>query len=158
MVLPSGFTSKIKQIDTYEGPVPEAFAPMSCTIILEDEIDISRGDMIVKPDNQSKMGQDLEIMVCWMNEKPLQERGKYRIRHTTRDARCVVKEVRYKVDINTLHRVEENKSLGLNDIGRIQIRTTVPLMFDPYVRNRYTGSVILIDEFTNETVAAGMIM
>ncbi|GAB4424072.1 MAG: hypothetical protein OHK0039_41020 [Bacteroidia bacterium] len=158
IVLPSGFTSRIKAIDTYDGPIDEAFAPMSVTITLEDEIDISRGDMIVKPENQSKVGQDIDMMICWMNEKPLSPNGKYRIRHTSRDARCVVKDVRYKVDVNTLHRVEDNKTMGLNDIGRVQIRTTVPLLHDSYSRNRTTGSVILVDEFTNETVAAGMII
>ena len=158
VALPSGFSSKIKTIDTYEGSVPEAFAPMSVTLTLEDDIDISRGDMLVKPENQGKMEQDLELMVCWMSERPLTPRGKYRLIHTSREARCVIKEVRYKVDINTLHRVEDDKSLGLNDIGRIHIRTTVPLVHDSYNRNRQTGSLILIDEFTNETVAAGMII
>lgn len=158
IVLPSGLHSKIKAIDTYEGPRDKAFAPMSATVLLEDEIDISRGDMLAKPDNQPTVGQDIDLMLCWMNEKPLQLRGKYRIRHTSRDARCVIKEVKYKVDVNTLHRVENDTSIGLNDIGRIHIRTTVPLMYDPYTRNRTTGSVILIDEFTNETVAAGMIL
>ncbi|RMG71108.1 MAG: GTP-binding protein, partial [Bacteroidetes bacterium] len=122
MVLPSGFTTRVKSIDTYDGPVDEAFAPMSVTMTLEDEIDISRGDMIVKPENQAQVSQDLEMMICWMNEKALVPRGKYRIRHTTRDARCIVKDVRYKVDVNTLHRVEDDKTLGLNDIGRILIR------------------------------------
>ncbi|MDW3646176.1 MAG: sulfate adenylyltransferase subunit CysN [Bacteroidia bacterium] len=158
VVLPSGFTSKVKSIDTYDGPVEEAFAPMSVTITLEDDIDISRGDMIAKPENQADVSQDIELMLCWMNEKPLQERGKYKLRHTSRDARCIVKDVKYKVDVNSLHRVEDDKSLGLNDIGRVLIRTTVPLMKDAYNRNRNTGSVILIDEFTNETVAAGMIL
>ncbi|MDX2286308.1 MAG: sulfate adenylyltransferase subunit CysN [Bacteroidia bacterium] len=158
IVLPSGFTSRVKSIDTYEGPVAEAYPPMSVTVQLEDEIDISRGDMIAKPENQPKVGQDIELMVCWMNDRPMQINGKYRIRHTSRDARCVIKDVRYKVDINTLHRVEDNKTLGLNDIGRVLIRTTVPLMHDTYNRNRSTGSVILIDEFTNETVGAGMIL
>jgi len=158
LVLPSGFTSKVKSIDTLEGQLEEAFAPMSVTMTLEDDIDISRGDMIVKPDNQGRMGQDIDVMVCWMNEKPLVPRGKYKIKHTTRDARCIVKDVKYKVDINSLHRVENDKSLGLNDIGRIQLRTTVPLLHDSYSRNRQTGSLILIDEFTNETVAAGMII
>jgi sulfate adenylyltransferase subunit 1 len=158
MVLPSGFTSTVKSIDTMDGSLQEAFAPMSITMTLEDDIDISRGDMIVKPENQAKVGQDIELMVCWMNEKKLVPRGKYRLKHTSRDARCIVKDVRYKVDVNTLHRVEDDKSMGLNDIGRILIRTTVPLMHDGYTRNRSTGSVILIDEFTNETVAAGMII
>ncbi|WNJ19431.1 sulfate adenylyltransferase subunit CysN [Pontibacter sp. G13] len=158
MVLPSGFTSKVKSVDTYDGPVEEAFAPMSVTITLEDDIDISRGDMIVKPENKAEVSQDIELMLCWMNEKPLQPRGKYKLKHTSRDARCIVKDVRYKVDVNTLHRVEGDNNIGLNDIGRVLIRTTVPLMKDSYTRNRYTGSVILIDEFTNETVAAGMIL
>ena len=157
-LLPSGFSSRIKSIDTMDGPIEEAFPPMSVTMTLEDDIDISRGDMIVKPENQAEVSQDLELMVCWMNEKPLVPRGKYRLRHTSRDARCVIKDVRYKVDVNTLHRVEDDNTLGLNDIGRVLIRTTVPLMNDAYTRNRSTGSVILIDEFTNETVAAGMIL
>ncbi|MEO0469418.1 MAG: sulfate adenylyltransferase subunit CysN [Bacteroidota bacterium] len=157
-LLPSGFNSRIKSIDTMEGPVEKAYPPMSVTMTLEDDIDISRGDMIVKPENQAEVSQDLELMVCWMNEKPLVPRGKYRLRHTSRDARCVIKDVRYKVDVNTLHRVEDDTTLGLNDIGRVLIRTTVPLMNDGYTRNRTTGSVILIDEFTNETVAAGMIL
>ena len=158
VVLPSGFTSKIKSIDTPGGPLTEAYAPMSVTMTLADNIDISRGDMIAKPDNQPRMTQDIDLMLCWMNDKPLQPNGKYRIKHTSRDARCVVKEVKYKVDINSLHRVEGDASMGLNDIGRVHIRTTVPLFNDPYTRNRGTGSVILIDEFTNETVAAGMIL
>ncbi|TAE51268.1 MAG: sulfate adenylyltransferase subunit CysN [Bacteroidetes bacterium] len=158
LVLPSGFTSKIRSIDSFEGPVAEAFPPMSVTMTLEDEIDISRGDMIVKRDNQTKVSQDIDLMVCWMNEKPLQPNGKYLLRHTSREVKCIVKDVRYKVDINTLHRFENDKALGLNDIGRIQIRTSSPLLCDPYVRNRNTGSLILIDEFTNETVAAGMIL
>ncbi|RMG25194.1 MAG: sulfate adenylyltransferase subunit CysN [Bacteroidetes bacterium] len=157
-LLPSGFTSRIKSIDTYDGPLQEAFAPMSVTITLEDELDLSRGDMIAKPNNQPSVGQDIEVMLCWMNEKPLIPRGKYKLRHTTLDARCVIKDVRYKVDVNTLHRVEGDKNMGLNDIGRVHLRTSRPLMYDPYERNRVTGSLILIDEFTNETVAAGMIL
>lgn len=158
MVLPSGFTSKVKSVDSFDGEKGEAFTPMSVTITLEDDIDISRGDMIVKPENQATVGQDIELMVCWMSEKKLTPRGKYKIRHTTRDARCIIKDVRYKVDVNTLHRVEDDNTMGLNDIGRILIRTTVPLLHDSYSRNRTTGSVILVDEFTNETVAAGMII
>ena len=158
MVLPSGFTTTIKAIDTYEGEVKEAFAPMSVTIRLADEIDISRGDMIVRENNLPQVGQDLELMVCWLNEKPLMMNGKYTLRHTTREARCIVKEVRYKVDINTLHRMENDKEIRMNDIGRIQIRTTAPLFYDEYRRNRLTGSLILIDEGTNETVGACMII
>lgn len=158
MALPSGFTSKIKSIDTMDGPVQEAFAPMSVCMTLEDEIDISRGDMIVRENNSPKVEQDLEMMVCWMNEKNMIPRGKYSIKHTSKDARCIVKEVKYKVNINNLHRIEDDKEVGLNDIARISIRTTAPLFFDEYRRNRNTGSVILIDEATNETVAAGMII
>lgn len=158
MVLPSGFVSKIKAIDSFNGPVEYAFPPMSVAIRLEDEIDISRGDMIVRENNQPASSQDLDIMVCWMNERPLQQNGKYIIRHTTREARCLVKEVLYKVDINNLHRIEDDKSLGLNDIGRIKLRTTVPFFYDSYKENRNTGSVIIIEEGTNNTVGAGMII
>jgi sulfate adenylyltransferase subunit 1 len=158
LALPSGFTTTIKNIETIDGPVTEAFPPMSVVITLKDEIDISRGDMIVKPNNQPNVGQDIELMVCWLHEKKLQPGGKYGIRHTTKEARCIVKDVRYKININTLHRLEDDKVIGLNDIGRILIRTTAPLFYDSYSRNRFTGSLILIDEFTNETVAAGMII
>jgi sulfate adenylyltransferase subunit 1 len=156
--LPSGFTSTIKSIDTMDGPVKEAFAPMSVTITLEDEIDISRGDMIVRENNQPTVSQDMDVMICWLNEKPLQLRGKYALKHTSNDARCIVKDIKYKMDINTLHRLEEDKDIRMNDIGRITLRTTRPLFFDSYRRNRSTGSLILIDEATNETVGAGMIL
>ena len=158
MVLPSGFTSKIKSIDTMDGSVTEAFAPMSVCMTLEDEIDISRGDMIVRENNSPKVEQDIDLMICWMNEKKMIPRGKYGIKHTTKDARCIIKEVKYKMNINNLHRIEDDKVIGLNDIARISIRTTAPLFFDQYRRNRNTGSIILIDEATNETVAAGMII
>ncbi|HNW97621.1 MAG TPA: sulfate adenylyltransferase subunit CysN [Bacteroidales bacterium] len=158
MALPSGMTSKIKSIDTMEGTVEEAFTPMSVTICLEDEIDISRGDMIVRENNMPAIGQEFDIMVCWLNEKKLMNNGKYHIKHTSREARCIIKDIRYKVDINTLHRIEEDKNIGLNDIARITLRTTVPFFFDKYKINRITGSVILIDESTNETVGAGMIV
>ncbi|HEX8548299.1 MAG TPA: sulfate adenylyltransferase subunit CysN [Cytophagaceae bacterium] len=158
MALPSGFTTKIKSIETLDGQVKEAYAPMSVTITLEDNIDISRGDMIVKPNNQPENSQDIELMICWLSEKKLQQGGKYTIRHTTKEARCIVKDIRYKVNINTLHRIEDDKTIGLNDIGRIQLRTTSPLFYDSYKKNRFTGSIILIDEFTNETVGAGMII
>lgn len=158
MVLPSGFTSKVKAIDTFDGEVEEAFAPMSVTLTLEDDIDISRGDMIVREHNQPEVSQDVDIMVCWLNERPLQLNGKYTIKHTSKDVRCIVKEIRYKVDINTLHKIEDYGEIGLNDIGRIKIRTTQPLFFDRYNRNRVTGSLIIIDEATNVTVGAGMII
>ncbi|MDF2457185.1 MAG: cysN [Cytophagaceae bacterium] len=158
IALPSGFNAKIKTIETIDGQLDEAFPPMSVTITLDREIDISRGDMLVKPNNQPQNSQDVELMICWLNEKKLVPNGKYVIRHTTKEARCIVKEVRYKMNINTLHRVEDDTTIGLNDIGRILIRTTAPLFYDSYTKNRFTGSVILIDEFTNETVGAGMII
>lgn len=158
IALPSGFSSTIKSIDTLDGPIEEAFAPMSVTMTLEDEIDISRGDMIVRENNQPENSQDLDVMLCWMNEKDLQLGGKYALKHTSNDARCVIKEIKYKVDINTLHRLEDEKQIRMNDIGRVSIRTTKPLFFDSYKRNRNTGSLILIDETTNETVGAGMIL
>ena len=157
-VLPSGFTSKIRSIDTFDGPIKEAFSPMSVCMTLEDDIDISRGDMLVRENNQPTSEQDIDVMICWMNERKMIPRGKYTIRHTTQTARCIVKDVKYKMDINTLHRKEEDKEIGLNDIARVSIRTTKPLFFDSYRRNRNTGSIILVDEATNETVAAGMII
>ena len=157
-VLPSGFTSKIKSIDTFEGEVAEAFSPMSVCMTLTDNIDISRGDMLVRENNKPTIEQDIDVMICWMNEKKMIPKGKYTIRHTSQTARCIIKEVKYKMDINTLHRMEDEKEIGLNDIGRITIRTTKPLFFDSYRRNRNTGSIILVDEATNETVAAGMIV
>jgi len=158
IALPSGFTSRIKSIETYEGKLDEAFAPMSVVMTLTDDIDISRGDMIAKPNNQPEASQDLDIMLCWMNPKKLQLRGKYMLKHTTQEIKCLVKDVRYKVNVNTLHRVENDKEIGMNDIGRVLIRTTKPLFFDSYSKNRHTGSLILVDEFTNETLAAGMIL
>lgn len=159
MVLPSGFTSRIAKIDSFDGELQEAFPPMSITLLLEDDIDISRGDMIVRVNNQPEVTQDLDIMLCWFdNTKPLQLRGKYMIRHTSQEAKCIVKDIRYKLDINTLHRELEDKTLNMNDMGRVVLRTTKPLFTDPYRQNRITGSVILIDEGTNNTVAAGMII
>jgi sulfate adenylyltransferase subunit 1 len=158
MVLPSGFTSKIKSIDTFDGEIDEAFAPMSVTMTLEDDIDISRGDMIVRENNKPEVSQDIEAMVCWMDDNPLKEKGKYALKHTSKDARCMVKEIKYKVDINTLHRNEEDKVISRNDIARVTLRTTSPLFIDNYSRNRNTGSLILIDEATNNTVGAAMII
>ncbi|HXH56889.1 sulfate adenylyltransferase subunit 1 [Iamia sp.] len=159
LVLPSGFTSKVRAIDTAAGPVDEAFAPMSVTITLTDEIDISRGDMICRPHNQPRVTQDIEAMVCWMDEtSALTPRTKLAIKHTTRTARALVKDLQYRLDVNTLHRDEDATSLGLNEIGRVTLRTTLPLFADDYRRNRTTGSFILIDEDTNATVAGGMIL
>lgn len=157
-VLPSGFSSKIKSIETFDGARGEAFAPMSVTLTLEDDIDISRGDMIVAADNPPQALQDIDLMVCWLNDKNLQPSGKYLLKHTSKDARCIVKAIPYKLNVNTLERIEDDKSVGLNDIARLTIRTTQPLFLDSYSRNRATGSLILIDEATNETVGAGMII
>jgi len=159
MVLPSGFTSTISSIDTFDGPVQEAFAPMSVTIRLADEIDVSRGDMICRPHNQPTSSQDVDAMVCWLSESAaLTPRAKLGIKHTTRTARAMVKELHYQLDVNTLHRHEGVPQLGLNEIGRVTLRTTQPLFFDEYRRSRETGSFILIDESTNATVGAGMIL
>jgi sulfate adenylyltransferase subunit 1 len=158
MVLPSGFTSSIKSVETFDGPIAEAFPPMSVVITLNDEIDISRGDMIVRENNVPETGQDIEMMICWMSDIPLQEGNRYIIRHTSREARCMVKEIRYKVDINTLHRLEHDKEIKRNDMARIHIRTTLPLFYDSYRKNRITGSIILVAEGSNETSGAGMII
>jgi bifunctional enzyme CysN/CysC len=159
LVLPSGLTSKIAAIDTADGPVDEAFPPMSVTVRLTDEIDISRGDMLCRPHNAPAVAQDVEAMICWMDETaPLRVGGKYTIKHTTRTARTVVRGLQYKLDVNTLHRDENAPELGLNEIGRVRLRTTVPLLADEYRRNRTTGGFILIDEATNRTVGAGMII
>ncbi|HMC98456.1 MAG TPA: GTP-binding protein, partial [Flavobacteriales bacterium] len=157
-VLPSGFQSTIKSIHLGERELQEAFAPQSVVMTLADEIDISRGDMIVSPNNAPETSQDIDVMLCWFNERPLVPGGKYAIKHTTRDARCMIKEVKYRMDINTLHKAEGDPTIRMNDIGRVQLRTTVALHFDKYGRNRNAGSLILIDEGTNETVAAGMIV
>jgi bifunctional enzyme CysN/CysC len=158
VVLPSGLPSRIAAIETKDGPLAEAFPPMSVTIRLEDEIDISRGDMICRPNNQPAVSQDIDAMVCWMHDEPMRLNGKYALKHTTRSARALVKELRYRLDVNTLHRDEGATSLGLNEIGRIRLRSTVPLFSDPYRTNRTTGSFILVDEATNATVGAGMVL
>ncbi len=156
-VLPSGFTSTIKSIHLFKEELTKAYAPQSITITLNDEIDISRGDMIVRTNNTPKISQDIDIMICWLGNEPMQLNGKYALKHTSNDVRCLIKEIVYKVDINTLERTND-KSFKMNDIGRIKIRTTKPLFFDSYRKNRITGSVILIDEATNNTVCAGMII
>lgn len=158
ILLPSGLTTKIKKIDTYDGEIEEAYPPMAVTVLLEDDMDLSRGDMIARENNQPEVGQDIEVMVCWFNERPLQLRGKYTIKHTTQEARCIVKDIRYKLDINSLHRLQEDKHITMNDIARVVLRTTKPLLYDSYRKNRTTGSIIFIDEGTNETVGAGMII
>ncbi len=157
VVLPSGLKSKIKSIDLFEKELTEAFPPMSVTLQLEDDIDISRGDMIVKEEKQPVVSQELEAVICWMNQRPLQPNGKYTLMHTTREVRCIIKEVKYKINVNTLEQITDGETVGLNAIARIALKCTKPLFIDPYSENRITGSFVLIDEATNETVAAGMI-
>jgi sulfate adenylyltransferase subunit 1 len=158
VVLPSGFTSRIKSIHMMNEDLELAFPPQSVTMTLEDDIDISRGDMIVKEDNMPQKGQDITAMICWLNEKPMRPGAKYWIKHTTREARCIVREVNYKVDINSLGKNYDDKNIGLNEIAEVSLRTTQPMFFDSYRKNRITGSLILVDEGTNETICAGMIL
>ena len=158
MHLPSGFTTTVKRIDTARGPVPEAFQPMSVTLVLDDDIDISRGDMICRPHNQPSVTQDVDAMVCWMSEsRRLSARDRLIVKHTTRTAKAIVRDLHYRLDVNTLHRHEGVSDLSLNEIGRVTLRLTHPLFCDPYTRNRQTGGLILIDEATGATVGAGMI-
>ncbi len=158
LVLPSGFTSKVKTIQLGDKVLEEAFAPMSVTITLEDEIDISRGNIIAKPNNHPQSEQDIDVMVCWMNQRPINLNSKFYVRHMTNEVKGVLKEIQYKLDINSFHRIENAEQLTMNEIARIKIRTAQPLFFDSYRKNRITGSIILVDEGTNETVAAGMIV
>ena len=157
-VLPSGFTSKIKNIDLLGESIDEAFAPMSINILLEDEIDISRGDMIVRENNVPEVGQDLEVLVTWMSQTPLFERTKVVIKHTTNECLAIIKHIKYKIDINTLHRIEDVNCIEMNDIARISIRSSKLIFYDSYKKNRQTGSLIIIDEQTNETIGAAMII
>ncbi len=158
MVLPSGLTSTITSLDTFEGPVEEAFPPMSVIARLAENLDVSRGDMICRPQNRPAMGQDIDAMLCWMADRPLAEGDVVALKHTTRWVRAVVRDVHYRLDVNTLHRDESAKTLGLNDVGRISLRVTQPLFYDSYRRNRTTGSFILAPEDTNVTAGAGMIL
>jgi len=158
-VMPSGFSTTIDKIYQPGGKeLAEAFAPQSVVMTLKDEIDISRGDMLVKSNNPPSVGQDLEAMVCWFSQKPMEPRGKYLLRHTTKETKAIVQELRYQVDIETLHKKEGAPTLGMNDIGRVALRTATPLFHDSYRRNRLTGSFVLVDPGTHETVAAGMIV
>ncbi|QNE48066.1 sulfate adenylyltransferase subunit CysN [Glaciihabitans sp. INWT7] len=157
IVLPSGLPTRIRAIDTADGEVAEAYPPMSVTVRLEDEVDVSRGDMICRPHNQPNVTQDIDAMICWMDDLPLRPGQKYAIKHTTRTSRALVKEVQYELDVNSLHRNQGVDSLGINSIGRVRLRTTQPILADPYRRNRMTGAFILIDEVTNRTVGAGVI-
>jgi sulfate adenylyltransferase subunit 1 len=158
MSLPSGFTSKIKTINCGKTDVAEAFPPMSVCITLEDDIDTSRGDMIVRVKNQPKATQDLDVMLCWLGDNNLVVGKKYIIRHTSNEARTIIKEIQYKVDINTLHRLKEDKNIAMNDVSRVTLRTTKPLLVDSYKNNKSTGSFIIVDEGDFNTVAAGMII
>jgi sulfate adenylyltransferase large subunit len=157
MVLPGGQRSQVAAIDSYSGELEFAFPTMSVALRLTDEVDISRGDMIVDLEDQPVSARELEAIVCWMGEQPLQPRGRYTIKHTTRSARAIVEQLEHRVDVNTLEHVPAQQ-LALNEIGRVQLRCSSPLVVDPYARNRTTGSFILIDESTNDTVAAGMIV
>ena len=157
-VLPSGFTSRIRGIDGPNGPLQEAFPPMSVSLTLEDDIDISRGDMIVRSDNPPEVTQDLEVMLCWLHNRPARPRAKYTLMHTTNAQKAMIREVLHKIDMHTLHPIAEDQELQMNDICKVKIRTTQPLMVDTYRENRTTGSLILIDDATNETVAAGMVV
>jgi sulfate adenylyltransferase large subunit len=157
VVLPSGMTSTIAGIDLFDQEIAEAFPPMSVTVRLDDDVDVSRGDMIARVKNAPEPSQDIDAMICWMTNEPLRPKQKLAIKHTTRNGRAMIKDIQYRLDVNTLHRDQETKELGLNEIGRVQLRTTVPLLCDPYSKNRTTGSFILIDEATGVTVGAGMI-
>jgi bifunctional enzyme CysN/CysC len=157
-VLPSGIETRIAGIDTYDGPREEAFPPLSVIMRLEDDMDVSRGDMLSRPHNRPVETRDVEAMVCWMSERPLQPAGRYRIKHTTRTVLAKADELRYRIDVNTLHRHEDAEELSLNEIGRLRLRLSSPLFLDEYRRNRATGSFILIDESTNDTVGAGMVL
>ena len=158
VVLPSGFSTKVKTIHQDEKQIEEAFAPQSVTITLEDEIDLSRGDMLVKENSPPYQGQDIEAMICWFSNSNLDPRNKFVVKHTTRETKAIVSEVNYKIDINTLRKIEDASSFSLNEIGRVKIRTATPLFYDSYNKNRHTGSFVLIDPGNNETVAAGMIV
>ena len=157
-VLPGGQETTLKSIDVMNGTVDQAFPPQSVALSLEHDIDISRGYMIADANDLPKSAQEIELMVCWLGEKPMQLGGKYTIRHTTSELRCVIRDVNFKVNINTLEEIEDDKTLGLNEIAKISIKTTKPIYYDSYNENRITGSISIIDEATNNTVGAGMII
>jgi sulfate adenylyltransferase subunit 1 (EFTu-like GTPase family) len=158
VVLPSGLTSTITAIDTFDGPVDEAFAPMSVMVRLAEDLDVSRGDMICRPHNHPTVGQDIDAMMCWMGDRPLVEGDVVALKHTTRWVRAQVRHVHYRLDVNTLHRDDSANTLRLNDVGRVSVRVTQPLFYDSYRRNRFTGSFVVAAEDTNATVGAGMIL
>jgi bifunctional enzyme CysN/CysC len=157
-VLPSGKRTRIKRIETMDGELETAAPPLSVSILLEDDIDISRGDMICRPHNQPTVATELDAMVCWMTDAPLREGGRYLLKHTTRTVKAVVDNLRYRIDVNTLHRDQDSTELGLNEIGRVRLRTSAPLLLDTYDLSRTTGGFILIDEATSDTVGAGMVI
>ena len=157
-ILPSGIESTLEAIDTMTGELERAFPPQSVTFRLSHDIDISRGDMIVPANQKPKVGQEVDLMVCWLSEKPMVLGGKYAIRHTTSELRGIIRGVTYKVNINSLEENIEDKSVGLNEIARIALKTSKPIFYDSYKDNHITGSVIIIDESTNNTVGAGMII
>ncbi len=158
MHLPSGFTTTVRAVESAGEPVPEAFPPMSVTLLLEDDVDISRGDMICRPHNKPAVTQDVEAMVCWMvSDRPLTPRSRFIVKHTSRTVKAIVKDLHYRIDVNTLHRDESASQLGLNEVGRVTLRLTQPIFCDPYTRNRLTGGMILIDEAANATAGAAMI-
>ncbi len=158
MHLPSGFTTTVRAVEAAGQPVPEAFPPMSVTLLLDDDVDISRGDMICRPHNKPTVTQDVEAMVCWMiSDKPLTPRSRFIVKHTSRTVKAIVKDLHYRIDVNTLHRDESAGQLGLNEVGRVTLRLTQPIFCDPYTRNRLTGGMILIDEAANATAGAAMI-
>jgi len=158
MVLPSAKTARVEAVETFDGPLTEAGAGEAVVVRLDRDIDISRGDMLCRPNNQPEVARALEAQVCWMHERPLRPGARLALKHTTRWARAIVDDLRYRIDVNTLHRDEAAEELGLNEIGRVALRTNVPIVHDEFRRNRTTGSFILVDEDTNDTVAAGMII
>jgi bifunctional enzyme CysN/CysC len=158
MVLPSGATSRIRSLDTYDGPLEEAVAGDSVTMLLEDDLDVSRGDLVCRPHNQPQVGRDVEAIVCWMSERPARPGARYAIKHLTRSARAELRELRFRIDVDTLHRDEHATQLGLNEIGRVVLRSTAPLTYDAFRRSRLMGSLILVDEDTNDTVGAAMVI
>jgi len=158
MILPSGLTTYIKKINFGKEDIIEAFPPMSVSLELNDHIDISRGDMIVRENNKPTVANDIDIMICWMNNKPLKSGNRYILKHTTKEVKCIIQNILYKVNIDNLHRIENINQININEIARINLKTTSPLFFDKYKINRHTGSLIIIDESTNETAGAGMII
>ena len=158
MVLPSGFTSRVEGIHTMDGEVAEAFAPMSVALTLEDDIDVGRGDMIVRSNNQPDVSQEMDVMLCWFNQKGPLPRARFTVMHCSNEVKAMIKNIHYKLDINTLHRNAEDTDISMNDIMRVTLRLTKPLMKDAYRKNRFTGSLVLVDEASNETMAAGMII